>query len=124
MKIRCFIDTDARIWSVDKDGHSNHPADVIVLGDTIQILGSKDCLGPGREISEEYTLHPSLTALAEAVENLKQAKSLQDVIRDIPKLTQHQGSTQEQLKSLWSIANSCGLHDAADAIRTMAGVPR
>jgi hypothetical protein len=66
--IRCFVDQDGNIFSINHDGTSAFPADIEIKGDTVYILGDKDDIGHGREIAEEFTLWPSLTALAKALE--------------------------------------------------------
>jgi hypothetical protein len=69
MKTRCFVDVDGHIWSIDQDGKSKFPSDIQIVGDTVRILGAlDDLLGDGRAIDEEYSLWPSLTALAIALE--------------------------------------------------------
>lgn len=67
-KIRCFVDVNGFVWSIDEQGRSAHPADIEIVGDTVRVLGVKDDLGPGRLIEDEYQLWPSLTALAAALE--------------------------------------------------------
>lgn len=68
MKIRCFIDVNGQVWTINNDGKSNHPSDILIEGDTVLILGVEDDIGPGREVEDEYVVWPSLTALANAIE--------------------------------------------------------
>lgn len=68
MKIRCFVDVDGHIWSINEAGESNFPADIAIDGDVVQVLGERDDQGPGRLVEDEYVLWPSLTALAIALE--------------------------------------------------------
>ncbi|WP_045861801.1 hypothetical protein [Teredinibacter purpureus] len=68
MNTRCFVDVDGHIWSINHKGESNFPDDIELTDGTVRILGVKDCLGPGREITEEYQLWPSLTSLAMVLE--------------------------------------------------------
>lgn len=49
-------------------------------------------------------------------------KTLDEVIKDLPRLPQRQDSTQAQLVDLHRVAYRLGLYDAADAIRSMAGI--
>ncbi len=71
MEIRCFVDVDGQIWSINANGESNYPADIEIIDDTntVRILGayendSESELLSGRLIEDEYTLWPSLTKLA------------------------------------------------------------
>ena len=66
--IRCFIDSNGFVSSIDEYGRSAYPAELEVVGDTVRVLGAKDDLGPGRLVEDEYQLWPSLTALAAALE--------------------------------------------------------
>jgi hypothetical protein len=66
MKIRCFVDVDGHIWSIDHNGKSNFPGEIQIKTDEVWVLGADD--GEGQSIDEEYTLWPSLTALAVALE--------------------------------------------------------
>jgi len=66
MKIRCFVDVDGHIWSIDLNGKSKFPGDIEIKDSEVWVLGESD--GQGRLIEEEYTLWPSLTDLAMALE--------------------------------------------------------
>lgn len=41
-----------------------------------------------------------------------------DLLKKIPKLTQRQDSTMEQLRDLVSVAEKLGMYDAADVIKS------
>lgn len=45
--------------------------------------------------------------------------TLDEVIRELPRLPQRQDATNDQLRDLWRVANQLGMYDAADAIRRM-----
>lgn len=47
---------------------------------------------------------------------------LDEVIRNLPDMPQRQDGSQDQLRDLWHVANKLGLYDAADAIKSMAGL--
>lgn len=66
MNIKCFIDSDGFVWSIDHKGKSNYPQEIRLSGNTVQVLGGFE--DEARLIEEEYTLHPSLTSLAMAIE--------------------------------------------------------
>jgi hypothetical protein len=66
MNVRCFVDVDGYVWSIDHNGKSNFPHEIELRGDTVLVLGDFD--GGARLIEEEYTLHPSLTALSMCIE--------------------------------------------------------
>ena len=66
MEIRCFIDVDGHIWSIDKDGKTNFPSEIKIDGEDVLVLGPHD--GEGQFIEETYQLWPSLTSLALAIE--------------------------------------------------------
>lgn len=66
--VRCFVDVNGMVWVLDSQGNSNYPAFTNIEGDTIQILGEKDDMGPGRAVEDEYTIHSSLLSLSRAIE--------------------------------------------------------
>lgn len=66
--VRCFIDVNGMVWVLDSQGNSNYPAFTNIEGDTIQILGEKDDMEPGRSVEDEYTIHSSLLSLSQAIE--------------------------------------------------------
>ena len=68
MKVRCFVDVNGHVWTIDHKGNSNFPSDFEIVGNTVLVYGVKDDLGEGRAIDEEYQLWPSLTALAMTLE--------------------------------------------------------
>lgn len=68
MKIRCFVCANGHVWTINHEGQTNYPADIRLVGDTVQILGESDDLGPGRAIEGEYQLWNSLTELALCIE--------------------------------------------------------
>ena len=68
MAIRCFVDQDGNIYSINNDGTTAYPMDTEICGDNIRVLGVKDCLGEGREIVDEFQIWPSLTELAKTLE--------------------------------------------------------
>lgn len=65
MKIRCFIDTEGQVWTINHEGRSNHPHDIQIAGNTVQILA------PGGDglVVDEYLLWASLGELAAAIES-------------------------------------------------------
>ncbi len=69
MNSRYFVDVNGHIWSIDHKGNSNFPGDIQINESDVWVLGAKDDLGPGRLIEDEYTLWPSLTALAMTLEH-------------------------------------------------------
>jgi hypothetical protein len=65
---RYFIDDNGTIWTVFAGGISNFPRDITVAENVVQILGEKEDDSPGRPVENEFTLWPSLMALALAIE--------------------------------------------------------
>ena len=66
-QIRCFVDSDGHIWSINEKGESNFPGKIEVGATTVKILGAEDAPG-SHLIKEEYPLWASLTDLAMALE--------------------------------------------------------
>ncbi|MFC3150597.1 hypothetical protein ACFOEK_06145 [Litoribrevibacter euphylliae] len=62
MKIRCFVDSEGHVWTIDANGNSNHPKTIELTQNTVRILGV------GGEVLNEYQLWNSLTALALHIE--------------------------------------------------------
>lgn len=92
MKLRCFVCVNGHVWTINDEGKTNFPADIHIEGNTVQILGARDDLGPGRAIDEEYQLWNSLTDLAIAIEHSHHASedgsvSLAQAVGDAHKST-------------------------------------
>lgn len=63
-----FIDDNNQIWSTDENGKSNHPNKLLIEGELVSVLGERDG-DVGLPIDATFTLHPSLTELAIAIEH-------------------------------------------------------
>ncbi len=70
MTQKVFVDDNGIIYTVFKDDTSNFPGDLRVSMDLqeVDILGEYIYDPSGREITATYTLHESLTALANLIE--------------------------------------------------------
>jgi len=68
MAIRCFVDQDGNIYSINENDTTAYPMDTEIFGDEIRVLGARDCLGEGREIVDQFQIWPSLTELAKTLE--------------------------------------------------------
>lgn len=68
---RYFIDNESRIWSVSLAGQCDYPGQLTIESDRVIVLGERDATANTESyaIEDVFTLHPSLTALALAIEH-------------------------------------------------------